>query len=195
MKKAVFIDKDGTLIKDVPYNVNPELIELYDDTGRSLKALKEHGYLLIVVSNQSGLARGFFDTDALKRVEQKIQQDLATEGVQLDALYFCPHHPDGVVDNYRGECECRKPKPGMLLAASENFGIDLNQSWMIGDILHDVEAGNAAGCKTILIDNGNETEWRINSKRLPTGIAASVSEAVDLILSEERKDEHTSTLH
>jgi D-glycero-D-manno-heptose 1,7-bisphosphate phosphatase len=194
MKKAVFIDKDGTLIKDVPYNVNPELVELYEDSARSLKALKDNGYMLIVVSNQSGIARGYFSPEALKNVEEKIQSNLAAAGVQIDALYFCPHHPEGIVEDYRIDCDCRKPKPGMLLKASRNFDIDLNQSWMIGDILHDVEAGNKAGCKTILINNGNETEWRINGKRLPNGIASTISDAVDLILSEERKDEHTSTL-
>ncbi|HEY0744076.1 MAG TPA: HAD family hydrolase [Chryseosolibacter sp.] len=183
MKKAVFIDKDGTLIKDFPYNVDPQRIQLYEDAGKSLKSLKDNGFMLVMISNQSGVARGYFAEEELKRVEEKIQQELASEGVQLDALYFCPHHPEGVVDQYSIECDCRKPKPGMIIDASKKLGIRLKESWMIGDILHDIEAGNKAGCKTILINNGNETEWRITSSRLPTGIANSIADAVQLILN------------
>jgi D-glycero-D-manno-heptose 1,7-bisphosphate phosphatase len=194
MKKAVFVDKDGTLIKDIPYNVDPERIELYDKAAQSLKALKENGFMIVLISNQSGVAKGYFEEIALKGVEEKIQKELAGEDVQFDAMFFCPHHPEGIIEAYSKDCECRKPRPGMILNASKQFGIQLKHSWMIGDILHDVEAGNRAGCKTILINNGNETEWRINSNRLPTRVASSIADAANLILSEESINEPTSRL-
>jgi D-glycero-D-manno-heptose 1,7-bisphosphate phosphatase len=190
MNRAVFLDKDGTLIKDIPYNVDPALLILYEGAARSLRLLKDQGFLLIVVSNQSGIARGYFSENDLKAIETKIQNELISEGVQLDALYFCPHHPEGVVHEYSEECTCRKPKPGMLLEASVQFNIDLGGSWMIGDILNDVEAGNAAGCKTILIDNGNETEWEITEARMPTAVAPSLPDAVEIILETELTNYH-----
>jgi D-glycero-D-manno-heptose 1,7-bisphosphate phosphatase len=182
MNKAVFLDKDGTLIHDIPYNTDPSLIRLQAGAGRSLRLLKEEGYLLVLVSNQAGVAHGYFKEDALAGVEEKLQQELRKEGVQLDALYFCPHHPDGIIKEYALTCTCRKPKPGMLLQAAQRLDIDLSQSWMIGDILHDVEAGNKAGCNTILINNGNETEWKLDSTRYPTEIASSIPEAASIIL-------------
>jgi D-glycero-D-manno-heptose 1,7-bisphosphate phosphatase len=185
MNKAVFLDKDGTLINDVPYNVNPALIRLEKGVARSLKALKDQGYLLIVISNQSGVAHGYFGLQALKSVVDKLQMELMNENVQLDAIYFCPHHPEGSVEEYAIACECRKPKPGMILQAAKRFDVDLSKSWMIGDILHDVEAGNVAGCKTILIDNGNETEWELNENRKPTVIVKNIEEATSILLEKE----------
>jgi D-glycero-D-manno-heptose 1,7-bisphosphate phosphatase len=190
MNKAVFIDKDGTLIHDIPYNVNPSLLSLYDGAASALKLLKDCGFLLILVSNQSGVARGYFKMMDLKAIENKIQQVLVSEGVQLDAMYFCPHHPDGAVHEYSKECDCRKPKPGMLMTAAKEFDIDLTRSWMIGDILNDVEAGQAAGCRTILIDNGNETEWEITEQRMPTAVAPGLSDAVKIILETELTGSH-----
>ena len=165
--QAIFLDKDGTLIKDVPYNVNPDLIELTENAGDGLHLLQQRGYHLFVVSNQPGVAKGLFVETALEPVEIRITVLLSREQVVLDGFYYCPHHPDGVVEGYSAECDCRKPLPGMLLRAAREHGIDLPRSWMIGDILHDVEAGNRAGCGTVLIDNGNETEWLMSPKRMP----------------------------
>jgi D-glycero-D-manno-heptose 1,7-bisphosphate phosphatase len=184
MNRAIFIDKDGTLIEDVPYNVNPDLVRFTPGAIAALKMLKDKGYLLIMVSNQSGVARGYFTEDALEKLKVKLQEMLAKSGVPLDDLLFCPHHPDGTVSRYSLMCECRKPKPGMILQAAKKFNIDLTESWMVGDILHDVEAGNRAGCRTILINNGNETEWILSPNRKPTGIAASLSQAALMIIHE-----------
>lgn len=182
MNKAVFLDKDGTLIVDIPYNVNPALVRLQDGAAQSLKLLKEHGYSLIVVSNQSGVAHGLFDADALLEITERIQAELRVFGVQLDGAYYCPHHPEGSIRKYAVTCWCRKPSPGLILEAASRHNIDLTQSWMIGDILHDVEAGNRAGCRTILINNGHETEWTMNSMRKPSGMASGVGEAASIIL-------------
>jgi D-glycero-D-manno-heptose 1,7-bisphosphate phosphatase len=191
MKKAVFIDKDGTLIKDVPYNVDPRLIELYDGAVHALQALKRQGYLLVVVSNQSGVARGYFSLTELKPVEDKLRHELEKNNVELTAFYFCPHHPEGTVKEFAIDCFCRKPRPGMLVKAAEDYDIDLTNSWMVGDILNDVEAGNAVGCKTILINNGNETEWQINASRTPYKTAADLTEAVQFILETEHENANT----
>lgn len=183
MRKAVFIDKDGTLIRNVPYNADPELIILEPGAADALHLLRSHGYALVVVSNQSGIAHGYFKDSAMEAVKDRIATLLRWHGVQLDGFFYCPHHPNGSVKEYAVECLCRKPRPGMLLQAAGVLNIDLQQSWMIGDILHDVEAGNRAGCRTVLLDNGNETEWMINSYRQPSYITGDLLAAAQLIIS------------
>jgi D,D-heptose 1,7-bisphosphate phosphatase len=194
MNKAIFIDKDGTLVRNIPYNVDPSLVELESGAALALKLFKERGYLLIVISNQAGVAHNYFAEEALEGVKTKIQQLVSTAGVQLDGFYFCPHHPDGSVKKYTMDCECRKPQAGMLLQAALDFDIELSKSWMIGDILNDVEAGNKAGCKTILIDNGNETEWISSEIRYPTYIVRNMKEAAAVILESEYNVEPTYQL-
>ncbi|HVK95719.1 MAG TPA: HAD family hydrolase [Noviherbaspirillum sp.] len=185
--RAIFLDKDGTLIEDVPYNVNPALVELTWQAGQALQLLQRLGYGLFVVSNQSGVARGLFTEAALAPVRQRVAQRLAQYGVILNGFYYCPHHPDGAVSRYAIACTCRKPMPGMLYRAAHEHDIDLSQSWMIGDILNDVEAGHRAGCKTVLIDNGNETEWKLSAQRTPHFTAPDLYAAAALIADD---DEH-----
>ncbi|MGF1515271.1 MAG: D-glycero-alpha-D-manno-heptose-1,7-bisphosphate 7-phosphatase [Elainellaceae cyanobacterium] len=178
---AIFLDKDGTLIHDVPYNVNPDRIVLRDRTLEGLTVLHQQGYKLIVITNQSGVARGYFTEAAIAPVEAKLRQLLAP--LPLAGFYYCPHHPQGAVAEYAIACDCRKPKPGMLQRAAQAQGVDLPQSWFIGDILNDVEAGNRAGCRTVLIDNGNETEWDLSiPERQYTYAVKDIAEAADLIL-------------
>ena len=181
MNKAVFIDKDGTLIPDIPYNVNPKLITLSDTAIPALQRLQKLDYLLIVVSNQSGVARGFFEEKDLQIVSDALTNLLKKEGVTINGFYYCPHHKDGTIAAYTKDCDCRKPKPGMILKAARDFDINTGQSWMIGDILNDAEAGNAAGCRTILINNGNETEWKWNDKNKPGFTVKTLLEAADII--------------
>lgn len=163
--QAIFLDKDGTLVENVPYNVNPQLIELTWLAGPALQLFQQMGYKLFVVSNQAGIAKGIFTESALGPVERRLGELLAQYGVRLDGFYYCPHSPQGVINRYAVPCTCRKPMPGMLTRAAKEHGIDLHQSWMIGDILDDVEAGHRAGCRTVLIDNGNETEWKMSPQR------------------------------
>jgi D-glycero-D-manno-heptose 1,7-bisphosphate phosphatase len=186
-KKAVFLDKDGTLIIDVPYNVDPGLMRLSPDCISGLRRLQNEGYLLIVVSNQPGIARGYFEISALSAVEKQLNALLTPAGITLNGFYYCPHHPDGIIKYLSIDCSCRKPAPGLLLKAAGDLDIDLNASWMIGDILNDVEAGNRAGCQSILIDNGNETEWQINEIRRPAIRAKSINEAANHILKADVK--------
>jgi D-glycero-D-manno-heptose 1,7-bisphosphate phosphatase len=198
-RKAVFLDKDGTLIPDVPYNVNPDLISLENGVIEGLKLLKDAGYVFIVISNQAGVARGYFQLDELEKVKAKIDLLLAPAGFEIEAYYFCPHHPNGTLPEYTKACECRKPRPGMILQAAKELEISTDSSWMIGDILNDVEAGNRAGCRTVIIKNGNETEWVEGPFRNPTYIAANFLSAAQFIIdnpyeTKELNDKKLATL-
>ncbi len=180
-RRAVFLDKDGTLIEDVPYNIDPSRIRLLPGVIDGLRRLHRAGYLLIVVTNQSGVARGRFPEHALGAVVQRLRELLAPAGIPLADFYYCPHHPDGVVIDYAVECACRKPQPGLIARAVQEHDIDPARSWLIGDILNDVEAGNLAGCRTILLDNGGETEWFLTHRRLPDHVAADMREAEAIV--------------
>jgi D,D-heptose 1,7-bisphosphate phosphatase len=181
--KAIFLDKDGTLVDNVPYNVEPRLITLCSGAGPALRLLARLDYRFFVVSNQDGIAHGRFGEPAMRTVGDRIADLLFREHLSLEAFYYCPHHPEGTVPAYAVNCQCRKPRPGMLLKAASEHDIDLRASWMIGDILHDVEAGNLAGCRTVLIDKGNETEWRLGPGRVPTRMAPDLYSAAVLIAS------------
>jgi len=179
--KAIFLDNDGTLVDDMPFAAEPRRIRLVNGAGPALRLLAGLDYRLFIVANQSGIAHGCFGEDAMTPMSDRLRDLLFREQLTLDGFYYCPHHPLGTVSNYAHACTCRKPSPGMLLRAAHEHDIDLRASWMIGDILHDVEAGNRAGCRTLLIDNGNETEWRLGPRRLPTRIAPDLYHAAMLI--------------
>jgi len=179
---AVFIDKDGTLIDDIPYNVDVRLIRLAHGAALGLRRFQEAGYRLIVISNQSGVARGLFPESALDGVEKRLRELLDGAGVTLDGFYYCPHHPAAALEQYRCRCKCRKPAPGLIRRAAKEHGIDLLRSWFIGDILNDVEAGRRAGCRTALVANGNETVWRFSPARVPDLFVADLTDAAEKIL-------------
>lgn len=181
--KAVFVDKDGTLVPDIPYNADPALITLEVGVAEGLRALQDAGYLIVIVSNQSGIARGYFTAEQFDAVQVKMETLLAEQGIALSGFYFCPHHPEGAVPQYAVHCDCRKPSPGLLLSAAAELQLDLDRCWMIGDILNDVEAGNTAGCKTVLINNGNETEWIRTQARTPHFTASDLKQAAEHILN------------
>lgn len=150
MERCIFLDKDGTLIRDTPYNVDITKVSFYEDIFDPLRQLVTLGYSLILISNQSGLARGYFDEDSLRAVFDHIRAHLLREGIPLKGYYYCPHLE-------HENCDCRKPNPGLLHRAAIEHSLHLPESWMVGDILADVGAGRAAGCKTILIDrSGSE---------------------------------------
>jgi len=182
MRRAVFIDKDGTLISNVPYNADPDKIVLEYGAIEGLRLLQEKGYALIVVSNQAGIAHGYFGEEEMQPVISRVRQLLHEGGIVLDGFYYCPHHPAGKIAQYAITCMCRKPLPGMLLQAAEEMDLFLPESWMIGDILHDVEAGNRAGCRSILLNKGNETVWEMNDYNKPEHIADNMLEAARLIV-------------
>ena len=184
LRPAIFLDKDGTVLQDVPYNVDPANMIFAPGAAAGLARLALLGVPLYVITNQPGIALGRFCLDDLADMQQHLSQMFTQAGATLDGLYFCPHHPEGTVPQYACECECRKPAPGLLLHAAKQHGIDLARSWLIGDILNDIEAGNRAGCQTILIDNGNETEWDLDQGRTPDYRVADLEEASRFVLGQ-----------
>ena len=161
-QKAIFLDRDGTINKYVGFLRNIDDFELIDGVAQAIKKINASGYLAIVVTNQPVIARGEVTVPQLQEIHNKMETLLGLEGAYLDAIYYCPHHPHkgyaGEVPELKIDCDCRKPKPGMLLKAAKDFNIDLNQSYMIGDGENDVKAGIAAGCKSILINEAEE-KW------------------------------------
>ena len=182
MKKAIFLDRDGTLIRDQHYGCDPNAIDLLDGVVKGLKRLKDAGYLLVVATNQSGVARAFFTEEQLQEMHHRLGKLLEQQGVQIDAFYYCPHHPEGVLPQYSFHCDCRKPREGMVLKACADFAIDPTASWFVGDILDDVEAGHRAGCRSILLDLGTEAPPETR-ERVPDFVAADFEEAVCRILT------------
>lgn len=164
---AIFLDKDGTVLKDVPYNVDPEKMVFAPGAHEGLVRLSRLGVPLIVITNQPGIALGKFGYDALHRMRQRLDAMFADAGAVLAGFYFCPHLPAAGRHSEGQRCSCRKPDPGLLFQATHDHRIDLGRSWLVGDILDDIEAGHRAGCRAVLIDNGNETEWRLNAWRRP----------------------------
>ena len=184
MSVTVFLDKDGTLLEDIPYNVDPQRMRLAPLGDRALRLLAEYDCRVVVVSNQSGVARGYFSESSLERVEDWLRTVFRRFRVDFAGFYYCPHHPEGDVAEFAIECDCRKPGDGMLRRAAADLGIDLSEAWMVGDILDDVEAGNRAGCRTILIDNDNETEWRLSTLRWPTVVVRNLESAARAIVDD-----------
>jgi D-glycero-D-manno-heptose 1,7-bisphosphate phosphatase len=149
--RAVFLDRDGVLIEDTGYPDDPDAISLLPGVGEGLRRLRSAGWRLVVVSNQSGVARGMFSIERLDAIHARLRELLALEGVCLDALYFCPHHPQGVAATYVVDCDHRKPAPGMLMSAARALGLDLASCWLIGDRESDVQAAHRAGCRAVLL--------------------------------------------
>jgi D,D-heptose 1,7-bisphosphate phosphatase len=181
IRKAVFLDKDGTMIENNPFERGASHIRLLPGTVDGLRLLHQAGYALVVVTNQGGLAHGWFTEESITDEETGLRVKLATREIPLAGFYYCPHHPEGRIPRFTQYCLCRKPKPGLLMQAAADLHIDLERSWMIGDILHDVEAGRWAGCRTILLTNGNETEWEMSPMRWPDLVADNLLEAAHLI--------------
>lgn len=183
-RRAVFLDKDGTLVEDVPFNVDPSKLVFTRHAAEGLRLLQSHGYRLIVATNQPGIALGHFDRAALSRLEAALRRRLADEGIALDGFHACPHAAGA--DPRRPGCLCRKPAPGLLRQAARMHGVDLQASWMVGDILNDVEAGRRAGCRTVLLDVGSETQWLMSPLREPHHRCADLLQAAQTIVREDR---------
>ena len=183
--RAVFLDRDGTLNEDPGYLGNPEDLILFPDTGPSLSLLKnKNHFLLIVISNQSGIARGLISDADVVSVNNELNKKLSDFNVQIDAFYYCPFHPDF---NSEDECACRKPSPKMIIDAASDFNIDLAKSYMVGDSELDILAGINAGVKTVLVNRGYGTEsFSIlkNGNNFPSFVANNLSEACKFIIND-----------
>ncbi len=155
MEKAVFLDRDGTIIEDVGYVHEEDKIKFLPGVSEAIKLLNKSGFKVIIITNQAGVARGYFTEEAVKEINKYIQESLAKEGALIDMIYYCPHHVQGIIEEYKKECNCRKPNPGMIEEAVRDFGIDLKKSFVIGDKASDIEAGHRVGCKTIFLAGNN----------------------------------------
>ena len=147
MNKAVFLDRDNTIARDVPYCSRPEDFELLPTVPEAIKLLNGKGFKVIVITNQSGIARGYFTEETLSQIHRKMQDELLLHGASIDGIYYCPHHPDD-------GCGCRKPKTALFHKAAAEHNIDFGSSYMVGDMPLDIAAGKALGCKTVLVTTG-----------------------------------------
>jgi len=182
--RAVFLDRDGTLVHARHYPSRPADLLLYDGIGPRLRRLHELGFKLIVITNQSGIARGYFTEHDLAAMHDHLSQALGNQGVPIDGIYHCPHHPDGTIEHLSITCDCRKPQPGMIHRAAVDHAIQPERSWFVGDILDDIQAGNTAGCGTVLVDLGTEAPPTSPIRR-PNFVARDTAHALDIILSVE----------
>lgn len=179
LSKAIFLDRDGTLNVEKGYITDPDEIELYPDSGAVLNRFRIQGGLVIIISNQSAVGQGLMTVDQFEQVNQALWDLLRQMDAGYDALYFCPHVPDKI-------CECRKPRPGLILQAALDFNIDLSSSYFIGDKLSDIEAGQCAGCQTILVRTGfgRESEKQVG-KLKPSCVQDDLPEALAWITERE----------
>ena len=181
MKKAFFLDRDGVIIEERNYLADPREVALCPGAPEAIRKMREAGYLVIAVSNQSGIARGYFTLEQLAAVERKINALLEAENARIDAWYYCPHHRRGTMPEFTRDCDCRKPKPGLLLRAAEELDIDLPHSFLIGDKLSDIRAAENARCRNaILVLTGHGSE----EKDLPG--AESVQIETDILAAARR---------
>jgi histidinol-phosphate phosphatase family protein len=181
LNRAVFLDRDGTMIYDKNYLSSPEQVKLYVYCAQSINKLRKAGFKIIVVTNQSGIARGIFSLDDLKKIHKKFISLLKNQGAKIDGLYFCPHTDE---DN----CECRKPKLGMVLAAAKEHNLDLKKSYFIGDSVRDYIVGENMGGKGILIrtGSGKKQEKKIKEEKIkPFAVCNTLKDAVNVILKRE----------
>ena len=173
-RRAVFLDRDGTVIYDVGYPRDPQQVRLLPGVGEALARLGKQGFCLVLVSNQSGVGRGMVTMERAEQVHRRVISSLAEYGVQFDAAYYCPHAPEE-------QCRCRKPSPGMLLRAAEELGLDLDRSFVVGDKPSDIETGKRAGCRTILLTANPVVSSRLDP--VPDYVAAGWSDVLRHILS------------
>ena len=189
MRRAVFIDRDGTISEEVGYINHPARFRVFPFAAAAVKHLNENGWLAIVVTNQAGVARGYFSEDMIQTVHAEMTKELESSGARLDAVYYCAHHPSVGEPPYRFDCDCRKPKPGLILRAAKDFDIDLAESWMAGDRYSDVELARNAGVKSMLVMSGyGRGEWehqRGSWTEQPDLVAENLLEAVRVIVAKE----------
>ncbi|MHC4745182.1 MAG: D-glycero-alpha-D-manno-heptose-1,7-bisphosphate 7-phosphatase, partial [Planctomycetota bacterium] len=184
--KAIFLDRDDTLIDDPGYLSDPDQVRLLSGAARALVQFKAMGYKLVVVTNQSAVARGIITEETLSEIHDRLENLLAKENAFLDAIYYCPYHPEGSVAKFRRPSNDRKPNPGMLLKAAKDLDIDLGKSWMIGNGSDDVEAGLRAGCKTILIDLPSRQNQAKPGDPTPHFRAVNITEALNIVKKNNR---------
>ncbi len=192
IEPALLVDRDGTLIVDKDYISDPDQVEFIDGGIAALMKAKLHGFKIVIVSNQSGVARGYFDIETVEKVNRRILEMLAKEGVIVDGIYYCPHHKQGTLPEFTKICNCRKPSPGMPEQAARDLGIDLRKSWVIGDKIDDVKLGIVMGSKSVLVRTGygRKEEQNLNANCFNSRVLVidNLRGAVEKIISLENND-------
>lgn len=192
MNKAVFLDRDGVITKEPPHYAHRiDQLKLVPKSAETIKGLNEGGFKVIVISNQSGVARGYYQEKDIKIYNNEMKRQLEEKGAHIDAIYYCPHHPEATIKEYRIDCNCRKPKPGMLKRAEKDLNLDLKRSFLIGDKISDIEAGYRAGCKTILVltGQGNGELKKISEMDIkPNYISKDLHTAIQIIKRNNKND-------
>lgn len=186
MTRAVFLDRDGTLIEEAGYITRIDAMTFFPYSLDALRLLNRAGFRLIVVTNQAGVARGYFSEAFVREAHAELSTKIREAGAEVDAFYYCPHHAHATIEEYRTSCDCRKPKPGMFLAAAHEHGLDLAASFAVGDRWHDVEAAHAAGVRPVMVRTGyGETELQRGKPGVtPAYIADTLIEATTWILQQ-----------
>ncbi len=182
MKRAVFLDRDGTLIEEVGYLDQFERIRFFPYSVDAVRLLNRAGFAVVVATNQSGVARGLFDDAFVGAAHDRIARVLADGGARIDAFYYCPHHPDGSVDAYRRACDCRKPGPGLFRRAASDLDLALDRSFVVGDRMHDVDAGLTIGAAAVLVRTGYGGAHEQAARARGAAIGNNLIEAVGWIL-------------
>ena len=199
MKSAVFLDRDGVISEEVGYLSDLSQLQLIPEAAQAVHRLNAIGLKVIIITNQSGVARGYFSESQVREVHREMEKMLSAQRAQIDAIYYCPHHPEGTVGQYRRECDCRKPSPGMLAQAADEHGIDLTQSYLVGDKLTDVECAQRAGTRGILVltGYGKDEEKKIHdaSSAKPVFIAQNLLEAAQWIIEDYSGGKRGDTDH
>ena len=186
LRRVVFLAEAGIVVPDdASSQSDGHGLRLLAGAGPALRLLRDAGFAFQVIGNMPCVARGECDEDELRVVAGRLEELLENEGVALTGASFCPHDPHGVRRDYAVECLCRLPRPGLLQQAAHEHGIDVARSWLIGDTLDEIEAGVRAGCRTVLLDDGREREWRLTELRLPHHVAEGLGEAALLVLEDE----------
>lgn len=188
MQRAVFIDRDGTISEEVGYINHPSRFRVFPYSAAAIKLLNDGGWLAIVVTNQAGVARGYFEENMIQTIHETLNQEMAATDARIDAIYYCAHHPSVGEPPYRIDCDCRKPKPGLIHRAAKEFDIDLAASWMVGDRYGDIELARNAGVNSAFVMSGyGRGEWehqRQSWTHHPDLTANHLLEAVKLIIEE-----------
>jgi D-glycero-D-manno-heptose 1,7-bisphosphate phosphatase len=188
VERAVFLDRDGTIIEHVDYVYDCSQVKLIPRASEAIRLLNESGFKVIIITNQPGVARGYFTEETVREINKYIQECLAKEGARIDEVYYCPHHAEGTIEEYAKECDCRKPKPGMIVRAVRELGIDLEGSFAIGDRTIDVEAGERAGCRTVLLVDEDRPNDRKETATIADYVAPDLYEAVKWLIEFSRRE-------
>jgi D-glycero-D-manno-heptose 1,7-bisphosphate phosphatase len=188
-RRAVFMDRDGTISEEVGYVNHVSRYKVFPFAAEAVRALNEAGWLAVLVTNQAGVARGYFEEDLIGEVHKVLASELERGGARLDAVYYCPHHPSVGEPPYRFDCDCRKPRPGLLLRAAEDLQLDLSRCWMVGDRYSDTELARNAGARSALVLTGygrGELEHQSHAwPHRPDLVAENLLEAVNKIVASD----------